>query len=148
MKICIIGDAGGHMTELLSVAEAFEEECKKFYITGTDVYTSHIKPAYIIKMFSNRIIKLISFTWQLFFILIKERPDVMISTGSDIAVIGFYLGKIVINSKLIFIECSAQVTSSSLTGKLVYPITDLFLVQWKSLLQQYGQKAKYVGGLI
>lgn len=148
MKVCIIGDAGGHMTELLSVTEAFEEKYKKFYITGTDVYTSHIKPAYIIKIFSNRIIKLISFTWQLFFILIKERPDVMISTGSDIAVIGFYLGKIVINSKLIFIECSAQVTSPSKTGKLVYPITSLFLVQWESLLSQYGQKAKYVGGLI
>jgi hypothetical protein len=35
-----------------------------------------------------------------------------------------------------------------LTGKWVYPITDLFLVQWESLLTQYGPKAKHVGGLI
>ena len=34
----------------------------------------------------------------------------------------------------------------SLTGRLVYPFADLFLVQWESLLELYP-KAKYVGGI-
>lgn len=149
MKVCIIGDAGGHMTELLVLQETFESNIwERFYITGSDVYTKDLKPSYILKMYPNRFIKLISFAVQLFRIFFKECPKVIISTGSDITVIGFYLGKLLFRSKLIFVECSAQVTSASTTGKLVYPITDLFLVQWKSLLTCYGKKAKYAGGLI
>ena len=43
MKVCILGDAGGHMTELLSVAEAFDGERRRFYVTGRDLYTDHLE---------------------------------------------------------------------------------------------------------
>jgi beta-1,4-N-acetylglucosaminyltransferase len=85
---------------------------------------------------------------KIFFILLKERPAILFSTGSEIAIPSFYLGKLLFRTKLIYLECSAQVYQASLTGRLVYPITDLFLVQWKPLLKRYGTKAKYVGGLI
>ena len=50
------------------------------------------------------------------------------------------------NTKVIYLETFARVNDRSLTGRLVYPIADLFLVQWESLLEFYP-KAKYVGGV-
>jgi len=54
--------------------------------------------------------------------------------------LGGFLGK-----KIVFIESLSRVKNPSLTGKFLYPISDLFLVQWKSLLKKYGSKAKYGG---
>lgn len=48
--------------------------------------------------------------------------------------------------KVIFIETFANITTKTLSGKLVYPIADLFLVQWEEMLELYP-KAKYRGGL-
>jgi hypothetical protein len=40
------------------------------------------------------------------------------------------------------------VKNPSLAGKLIFPIADLFLVQWESLCEILGEKAKYVGRVI
>jgi hypothetical protein len=32
-----------------------------------------------------------------------------------------------------------------MTGKVVYPICDVFLVQWERLLKEYGTKAQFKG---
>ena len=85
---------------------------------------------------------------KILFILIAERPAVLISTGAEIAIPFFYLAKCLFGSKLIYIESCAQVSNPSLTGRIVYPITDLFLVQWPQLLHKYGGKARYAGNLI
>ena len=48
--------------------------------------------------------------------------------------------------KIIYIESFARVDKKSLTGRLVYPFADLFLVQWEPMLKCYP-KAEYVGGI-
>ena len=51
------------------------------------------------------------------------------------------------NNTFYITETGGQtVNSGSLTGRLVYPFADLFLVQWKALQQIYP-KAIYVGGI-
>ena len=56
-----------------------------------------------------------------------------------------YIGKL-FGSKIIFIETYANMNSKTLSGKLVYPIAHLFLVQWESMTKLYP-KAKYIGPL-
>lgn len=56
-----------------------------------------------------------------------------------------YIGKL-FGSKIIYLETFANIKTKSLSGKLVYPIADLFLVQWESMLECYP-KAVYVGGV-
>jgi UDP-N-acetylglucosamine:LPS N-acetylglucosamine transferase len=85
---------------------------------------------------------------KILYIFVRERPRILFSTGAEIAIPSFYIGKFVFHTRLIYLECSAQVYNPSLTGRWVYPISDLFLVQWEPLLTQYGSRAKYVGGLI
>lgn len=49
--------------------------------------------------------------------------------------------------RTIFIESWARVKTLSLSGKLLLPVVDRFLVQWPGL-QGKGEKAEYVGALI
>ena len=46
--------------------------------------------------------------------------------------------------KIIFIETFANIHTKTATGKLLYPISDLFIVQWKDMTKLY-KDAKYGG---
>jgi beta-1,4-N-acetylglucosaminyltransferase len=145
-KIGLICSAGGHFTEMLQLREAFKGH-RIFLITYREKATLNQENTYYLETWRSPtgfIVGLI----KIFIIFLKEKPDILFSTGSEIAVPPFYLGKFLFRTKLIYLECSAQVYRPSLTGRCVYPITDLFLVQWEFLLKKYGPKAKYVGGLI
>ena len=146
-KIGLVCSAGGHYTEMLQLWEAFEEY-PKFLLTYQEMTTKDQKGAYFVENIFRGPLAFIKGVGKIFMILLKERPDILFSTGSEIAAPAFYFGKFLFGTKLIYLECSAQVFLPSLTGRCVYPITDLFLVQWEPLLRKYGPKAKYVGGLI
>lgn len=76
---------------------------------------------------------------------IKIRPKYIVTTGTHTAGPICYLGKI-FGSKIIYIETMANINRKTQTGRLIYPIADLFIVQWKSMLKIYP-KAVY-GGFI
>lgn len=76
----------------------------------------------------------------------KYRPKVIVSTGSNIAVPLFIIGKLH-GSKLIFIETRAKVYTKSLTGKLIGGISNRIYVQWPEMLKLYP-RAEYFGTLV
>jgi UDP-N-acetylglucosamine:LPS N-acetylglucosamine transferase len=76
----------------------------------------------------------------------KYKPTVIISTGSNIAVPLFIIGKMK-GCKLIFIETRAKVYSKSVTGKLIGRLANEMFVQWPEMLKLYP-KAKYCGTLV
>lgn len=76
----------------------------------------------------------------------KVRPKVVVSTGSNVAVPLFFVGKFM-GCKLIFIETRAHVYSKSMTGKLVGKISDKIIVQWPEMLKVY-KNAEYYGTLV
>jgi UDP-N-acetylglucosamine:LPS N-acetylglucosamine transferase len=132
---------------MLHLQEAFDG-CPTFMLTYRERATMNRPNTYYIKNIGRSPLNLVSGIIKTFLILLREKPDFLFSTGSEIAIPAFYFGKFLFHAKLIYLECSAQVHQPSLTGRFLYPITDLFLVQWESLLKQYGPRAKYAGGLI
>jgi beta-1,4-N-acetylglucosaminyltransferase len=146
-KIGLICSPGGHLVEVLQLLEAFQDS-PLFFLTYKEKATLNLENTYYVANLAKSPLNLIVGIIKIFFIFLKKRPSILFSTGAEIAIPSFYIGKLLFRTKLIYLECSAQVYRPSLTGRWVYPITDLFLVQWKSLLQHYGSKAKYVGGLI
>ncbi|EGL98830.1 polysaccharide biosynthesis protein CpsF [Ligilactobacillus salivarius NIAS840] len=86
---------------------------------------------------TNRNIKnLIKNTFLAIRILLKEKPDLIISSGAAVAVPFFYIGKI-LGAKLIYIEVFDRIDKPTVTGKLVYPIADKFIVQWEEQKKVY-----------
>ena len=146
-KIGLICSPGGHLVEVLQLMEAFGND-PFFFLTYGEKATKNRENTYYMGNFAKNPFFLITGILRILYIFLKERPRVLFSTGAEIAIPSFYIGKFLFRTKLVYLECSAQVYHPSLTGKWVYPIADLFLVQWEYLLTQYGPKAKHVGGLI
>ncbi len=150
MKICLACSPGGHLTQMQRLMPAFEGK-EYFLVTHRSEYSRHLERAYFIPYREGYIQERITWLKTIFIalrILRKERPDVVISTGGgEIAVPFCYAGKL-LGAKVVFIETLARVTTKSAAGKLIYPIADLFLVQWESLLKKYGTKAQYWGNVL
>lgn len=76
-------------------------------------------------------------------ILIREKPNIIISTGGGNSLWICLIGKIFFK-KIIWIESITSITSLTLSGSIIYPISDLFIVQWEELHRLY-KKSTYWG---
>lgn len=131
------------MIELLQIMEAFEDH-EVFFLTFKREDSKDLTNAYFIEDPERNPLKLMKNIVQTAKILIKKRPNVIVSTGAGVAVPACYIGKL-LGSEIIFIETFCRPIEGSMAGRLVYPIADVFLVQWKEQLKKYGKKAIYGG---
>jgi UDP-N-acetylglucosamine:LPS N-acetylglucosamine transferase len=149
MKIGLVCSHGGHLTEMLELVEAFEGH-DLFFVTYCSGRVKGLEQCYRVYALGNiganpfRMLGSLPMTWH---VLQHERPSVLVSTGSEIAIPFFVVAK-TLGIRTVFIESCCRVTSPSGTGKLLYPLADVFLVQWPQLLTAYGPKARYEGGLL
>jgi UDP-N-acetylglucosamine:LPS N-acetylglucosamine transferase len=126
--------------------EAFE--CHEtFFITYDSARTRGLKQKYLLRNIGTNPLVMAHAFMSMFRILLREKPKLIVSTGSEIAIPAFYLAKI-LRIKTIFVESWARVIEPSGTGRLIYPVADVFLVQWERLLPKYGKKATYEGAVI
>jgi len=146
MKICLTCSHGGHLTEILQLIDAFEGS-DVFFITYEGARSSELAKKYTMKNLGMNPFRFLLSVPNVFGILLREKPDIIISTGSEIAIPVFYAAK-VLRIKTIFIESLCRVEAPSLTGKIVYPVSNVFLVQWKQLLSKFGKKAQYWGNVL
>ena len=66
----------------------------------------------------------------------QRKPDLIISCGAAVAVPFFYIGKLM-GAKLVYIEVFDRIDKPTMTGKIVYPIADKFVVQWEEQKKVY-----------
>ena len=139
MKLCLVCSAGGHLQELYQLKSAWGQH-ERFWVTFDFKDTKYLlKDEKFYKAFNptNRnAINLIRNLFLAFRVLLKEKPDVIISTGAAVSVPFFYLGRLS-RKRTIYIESLSRVSELSLSGKLVYPITSEFIVQWDELTRKY-----------
>jgi UDP-N-acetylglucosamine:LPS N-acetylglucosamine transferase len=153
-KVLFISSTGGHLTELLQLSPIFDKY-DYHIITEKDKSNQSLKEKYnkkisYLKYCSRK--KLITYPFIFLFncfkslyYYIKIRPKYIVTTGTHTAVPICYLGKF-FGSKIIFIETFANIETKTLSGKLVYPIANLFIVQWEEMTKLYP-KAIYGGSI-
>jgi len=154
IKICVVASAGGHLQECNCLFPIFSKY-DYFYVTfaGKEITKGLKGKVYHVINPDIRNPKLgfkafiINF-FQILKILIKEKPDVIITSGAGVAFTPCILSKVLFKTKIIFIETISRFDKPSLIGRILYPIADLFLVQWKGVLKYYGKKTQYGGPLI
>ncbi len=113
----------------------FDKEDARSLLEGEKVYPCYYP--------TNRSIKaLIINTFIAIKVLIKERPNLIISSGAAVAVPFFYLGKL-FGAKLIYIEVFDRIDKPTMTGKMVYPIVDKFIVQWDEQKEVYPKAVNF-----
>lgn len=153
-KVLFIASTGGHFAELMQLQSMFKNY--DYHIitertkTNSNLMEKHPgRVDYLIygtkdHLFSY-IFKFAANCFKSIFLYFKIRPKVIITTGTHTAVPMCYLGKM-FGSKVVFIETFANSKTKTMSGKMVYPIADVFLVQWEEMLELYP-KAIYKGGI-
>lgn len=145
LKVCLVSSSGGHLTHLYML-KPFWQDQERFWVTfdkedarsileGEKVYSCYYPTNRNIK----NLLKNTVLAWK---VLRRENPDLIISTGAAVAVPFFYLGKLM-RKKLIYIEVFDRMDKPTLTGKLVYRITDRFIVQWEEMKSVYPKAVNF-----
>lgn len=153
-KVLFISSTGGHLSELLQLAPLFSKY-DYHIVTEKDETNKNLKDKYRDKInflpYGTRskifsyIFKYLLLCFKTIYLYIKIRPKVIITTGTHTAGPMCVFGKIC-GSKVIYIETFANHYKKTATGRLIYPIADLFIVQWEEMLKIYP-KAVYGGSI-
>ena len=142
-KVLFISSTGGHLRELMKLKPLFKDY-DYCIITEKDSTTIDLQKKYKIYYvpYSTRS-KIISYFFKYTFVILKSiilfiriKPDAIVTTGTHTVVPICFFGKL-FKRKIIYIETYANITKKTLTGIILYPISDLFIVQWREMKNLY-----------
>ncbi len=150
MRIIFGASSGGHLEQLMMLKPLMLKYDSILLTEKTEygVKIDDVKTYYVSQINRKEFFfpfKLIANACRSLVIILKEKPDVMITTGVLAMIPCAYLMK-VLGRKLIYIESFAKVTSQTLSGKFLYKYADQFYVQWEEMLELYPN-AIYKGGI-
>ena len=144
-KVLFVASTGGHLKELMQLEDMFlnydfnlitEKTYSNLYLK----YKYNNRVEFLVYVTKDHLLtypfKLLYNCFKSLWLYLKIHPDYIITTGVHTSAALCCLGKI-FGSKIIYIETFANISSKTVTGKYLYPVSDLFIVQWKSLLKLY-----------
>jgi UDP-N-acetylglucosamine:LPS N-acetylglucosamine transferase len=138
-KILAVSSGGGHWVELIRLLPAFSGNIVVF-ATVDKVYRSEAGTArfYTIQDVTrwNKLRWVQTFA-KLAYILLREKPDVVISTGALPGYFSLRLAKW-FGIKTIWVDSIANVEELSMSGQSIGKHADLWLTQWPQLAKPEG----------
>jgi UDP-N-acetylglucosamine:LPS N-acetylglucosamine transferase len=138
-KLLAVSSGGGHWVQLLRLRPAFEG-CRVVFATVRPGYRVDVgmAPFHVIPD-SNRWNKtgLVRTAWAVLCLLLRERPDVVISTGAAPGYFAVRLGSW-LGARTIWVDSVANVEELSMSGRKAGKCVDLWLTQWPHLAREGG----------
>ncbi len=140
-KILAISSGGGHWVQLLRLRPAFEG-CDVVFATAKEGYRSDVGDAeFRLVTDGNRTekLRLLRSLFEVFRLIRRERPDVIISTGAAPGYFAVRLGKM-LGIRTIWVDSVANAEELSMSGQKAGSCVDLWLTQWPHLAREDGPK--------
>jgi len=141
-KILAISSPGGHWIQLNKICDGLQQRQTHqiIYAVPAALFKSkQDKKLYnIIDVSADNKWKLLPCALQIFYILLKERPDTIISTGAAPGVLAMLLAK-VLRINTIWVDSIANVKQISRSGQMVKKHVNVFLTQWQPLADDIAQ---------
>jgi beta-1,4-N-acetylglucosaminyltransferase len=130
--VMLVCSPGGHLMQMLALEPAWRD-LERVWVTLPAADTKTLlasEDAIFAHSPTNRSLKNLVRNFVLAVrVLVTRRPDVILSTGGGVTVPFFLVGKLT-GARLVYVESLTRVTGPSLSGKLVYALSDRFFVQW------------------
>ena len=146
-RVLAIASGGGHWVQLRRMAAAFEGH-DVAYVTTMKGYRQQVGDARFYVVVDGSRWNKCRLAWmaaQLLLVLLRERPDVVISTGAAPGYFGIRLGKM-LGMRTIWVDSMANAERLSLCGERVGRYADLWLTQWPHLASTDGPA--YAGSVL
>lgn len=143
-KICIVSSCGGHLAEIRALAQAYGT-LPHIYVLNDwiELPAELIGRTNFIKH-SERDPWFLWNLWELFRILRRERPDILLSSGAGPIVPAAIVGRFFFGCRVIYIETMTRMRVPSLTGRIMYRLAHRFVYQWPDL-KRYFPKGTHAG---
>ncbi len=149
-KVLAVASSGGHWQQLLRLEELFDSYDCSFVSTRSDYRTTVLGSRFFTVADVNRWRKWrIPFACiQMFCIMLRVRPDVVISTGALPGLIAVILGR-VFGARCIWLDSIANSEELSLSGRIAGKFAQLWLTQWEHLAGDGDdQRPEYAGRVL
>jgi len=137
-KILAVASGGGHWIQLLRLRPAFEGNELRFLSTHKDFGKDVSESIYTVMDSNfNQKLRLIFMSFQILWVLIKYRPNVVITTGAAPGFVALAFGKL-LGAKTIWLDSIANAEELSKSGKHAKRVADVWLTQWEHLQAKEG----------
>jgi UDP-N-acetylglucosamine:LPS N-acetylglucosamine transferase len=147
-RILFVGSSGGHLAQLAQLRPWWQDRDRRWVtfpgrdveslLADEDVVTCYSPTTRNAKNAVRNLGLAVS-------VLRKYRPDVVVSAGAGVAV-PFFVTARALGVRTVYLEVYDRIDLPTMTGKLCYPFTDLFLLQWEEQRTSYP-KGRVIGSL-
>ncbi len=149
MKAMLVCSSGGHLAQLYRL-ESWWREHDRIWVTFPGAHAdSLLAGEQVVPAFAptTRNIPNALRNLRLAARLIRaERPDVLVSDGAGVAFPFFVIGRLH-GVRTVYLEVYDRISHPTLTGRLCYPLSELFLLQWPEQSASYP-RGKVIGCLL
>lgn len=132
MRLLMVSSSGGHLTQLYVLKDWWEQHETHWVTFDTEharsllaghptTWAHHPTTRNIPNLIRNFGVALRT--------MLRERPDVVVSTGAGVALPFFLMAKL-FRVPTAYLEVYDRITLPTLTGRLCAPVSDVFMVQW------------------
>jgi len=138
-RVLVVCSSGGHLAQLLRLRSWWERHQRTWVcfdtadalgaLTGEDLVLGHHPTTRNLGNLVRNFVLAVG-------TLRRVRPDLIVSDGAGVAVPFFWLGRW-FGARTAYLEVYDRIDSPTMTGRLVAPVTDLFMVQWEEQLGSY-----------
>ncbi|MCS6843381.1 MAG: UDP-N-acetylglucosamine transferase subunit ALG14 [Caldilineales bacterium] len=162
LRVLVVLGEGGHTRQMLTLLDQLGPQYDYHYLMADQDRLSEAQirlpgPVYRVRRPRTKVegrtdplpvalLQTLRSLFEVWPLLRRIRPDVVLANGPSVAVPVVLLGKLA-GARVIWLETASRVYSLSASARIVYPLADLFIVQWPQLRQRYP-KAVYAGRLL
>lgn len=146
-KVLAVASGGGHWVQLMRLRPAFEG-CAVTFVTVQADYAAEVAGARFFAVTdATRWSRwdLLKMVCQVAWVVLRIRPDVVITTGAAPGVVALRMGRW-LGARTIWLDSVANVEAMSMSGMRVKRFADLWLTQWAHLARDDGPQ--YVGAVL
>jgi len=133
----------------MKLEEAWKEH-ERFYVTTTPQVREEIQKrgrVYIVGECNRQgPLRTLSVLITCIRIALKERPDIIVSTGAAPACLMCVVARL-LGARIIWVDSIANIEGLSLSGRIIRPLAELTLTQWPEVAEKY-KSVEYVGQLL
>jgi UDP-N-acetylglucosamine:LPS N-acetylglucosamine transferase len=149
MKVLLVCSSGGHLAQLYQLRPWWQQQ-ERAWVTFADPQAESLLdgetvfPAFAPT--TRNIPNALRNLRLAISVIRSQRPDVLVSDGAGVAFPFFLIGK-ALGVRTVYLEVYDRISRPTMTGRLCYPFTDLFLLQWPEQAASY-RRGELIGCLL
>jgi UDP-N-acetylglucosamine:LPS N-acetylglucosamine transferase len=149
MKVLLVCSSGGHLSQLYRLRPWWSRHERCWVTFGDPQAESLLQGERMVSAYApttRNIPNTIRNLRLAIKVIRAERPDVVVSDGAGVAFPFFVVARL-LGVCTVYMEVYDRISSPTLAGRLCYPLSSLFLVQWPEQVMSYP-RGKVIGCLL